>query len=173
MTADTDPLNPSMYVDGGGTEGYWAPEQFSSVSVPDMKPIDRFKMLAHTNVWGVGMIIYAMAALDPDPLQPAWLGTGENDGNQTDVANMKNYSDHLTDLVQECIQFHPDKRPSWTEVLERIDQAMNEGTLNLANDLKAAEAIDVQDEDYLHFVPEDEYAIRLAFDDLPGMEKSI
>lgn len=171
MTTEDDPLNPDTYVNGGGTTGFLAPETHTYVSVPDLRPIDRFKMLAHTNVWGVGMIMFCTIALElrPDVLQ--FIGNGEEPGDFHDVMAIRGYSRQLRELIRDCLRFHPDNRPTWDEVLERIDEAMNEAGLHLCKDLRTTAAVGEDHPEFLHHVPKDDYALGLSLLKLPRLER--
>lgn len=52
QTDENDPLNPSMYNHGAGTRPYKAPEQLSFVDSATDEPVDDWKLLDYTNVYG-------------------------------------------------------------------------------------------------------------------------
>lgn len=170
MTGEDDPFNPSLYVDGGGTRGFMAPEQASYVSLPDIRPIDRFQMLAHTNVFGVGMIIYCMAALKVNLWQPDFLGDGSERGDVHDAMAIKRYSVHLRSLIRDCIRFQPNRRPTWVEILERIDAAFDPQRRNLAGNLQDCPPVDMADRNALRHLPAEKCAMDMALDDLPELK---
>ncbi|KAL8932344.1 MAG: hypothetical protein Q9211_006369, partial [Gyalolechia sp. 1 TL-2023] len=131
-----DPLNPSGYK-GTGTVGYRPPEQkvpahiqkdfskkyqdeFVYAEITDDEP----KFGSESNVWGVGVCIYKLI----------WLTDASYDfydkmkKNEEVIPKIKTtrtpeYSQELRDLVHECLNFSPLKRPDPSTLISRIRQA--------------------------------------------------
>lgn len=107
------------------------------------KPVQRFKQLAPSNVYGelhvctsllwltnlrllgIGMIILALMTLTHTPAEKQWLGDGPEDMHMVDApeyrARTSRYSKFLRRKVQECIQFYPQTRITCGELLDDIE----------------------------------------------------
>ena len=121
LTSADDQFNPDMYL-GSGTPGYLAPEQLSFVGSASGEPVDRFKLLAHTNVWGVGSIMNAlMQRIAIPPL--SYMG-GELQHKTSDGANER-YSAELCTLVNSCLAFDPARRPSFSDLRGMIARCVD------------------------------------------------
>ena len=129
-TQTNDPCNPSMYNGGSGTKGFRAPEQRRWVDSATSQLIDEWALDSKTNVYGVGMILWCMVTLDSQPEEPLWLGRGDMDRTLVPLpvafpANL--YSVELRQLIGECLSFFPANRPTFREILTRVDQATGGG----------------------------------------------
>jgi hypothetical protein len=74
--ADTS-FNPKMFVDGWGTAGFMAPERKKNIDLPTHLELDDFQLLAHTNVFEIGIIMYCLIALVDRPEEKEWNGTDQ------------------------------------------------------------------------------------------------
>ena len=157
-TTDVWNLNDGVYSGNDyGTVGFMAPEQVGHVFE---LPLGRARPDAKTNVWGVGLVLWCMIKHCPGgldtyvddkwPLTPAqqaagraldltnpfnWPLTPEQSVSHPNSvvftpAEVNNYSSELRDLVMHCLQYHPNNRPQFDEVLRRIKTA----TLSAAED---------------------------------------
>lgn len=52
VTDEKRPLNPQSYNYGAGTSGFKAPEQMAYANSETAEPMDDWKLLDHTNVYG-------------------------------------------------------------------------------------------------------------------------
>ena len=82
-------------------------------------------MLDKTNVYGVGLILWALVNLRQDPPEPFWLHPGQNDTTLRPLPHMgfwpvSWYSWPLKDLIGRCLRFDPANRPSFREILDYI-----------------------------------------------------
>ncbi|KAK3708757.1 hypothetical protein LTR37_011278 [Vermiconidia calcicola] len=127
-TSEDDPLNPLIWNRGGGTLGFLPPEQRSYIDRRTREPVDAFKLLAHTNVWGVGAIMWSFVhGGQPHPdWQPDYLPGGKMTYGISDKAK-KAYSDELLECIEECLSFNPAERPSFAELRESIEGVLEDG----------------------------------------------
>ncbi|KAF2170157.1 hypothetical protein M409DRAFT_19763 [Zasmidium cellare ATCC 36951] len=121
-TPPDDPLNPS-WLRGNGTEGYRAPESYSWVDRDSGRAVDQnVQIRSATDVYGIGMILYCLVKQEPSPTQPLWLGNGETDTTLSfDDEDRLVYSHHLLEIVQVCLSFRPNKRPTPSELLDLVE----------------------------------------------------
>ncbi|KAF2207260.1 hypothetical protein CERZMDRAFT_102545 [Cercospora zeae-maydis SCOH1-5] len=119
VTNPDDEMNPSLYNIGAGTQGFLPPEQVSFMDPTTMKPVDDFKLLAPTNVWGVGSIIFCLlerSGLD-FTTQPDYMPGGCWKYEVSETARSM-YSSHtdLVDMVDRCMAYEPAERPTPEEL---------------------------------------------------------
>ncbi|KAK4542830.1 hypothetical protein LTR36_006206 [Oleoguttula mirabilis] len=170
-TKEDDPFNPQLFRDGPFTKGWSAPETRSYVDRETLEPIDRFKILAATNVYGVGLVMFGLMALELKPVQPMWLGDDETAHNVRADAKGK-YSDELIELVQQCLTFQPTSRPRFKDILRQIEVYTDESGLDLAQRMRLPATADPQarrNSNWLaHYTPADRYKIGFALNQLPA-----
>ncbi|KAK4543973.1 hypothetical protein LTR36_004747 [Oleoguttula mirabilis] len=109
QTWKEDPMNPTIYNRGGGTPGYFPPEQSSYMDIQTREPVDDFKLLAHTNVWGIGAIMWSLAhrQIIDDDLEYLADDTQERAVGDQRTAHL---SPELLDAIQACMRFDPAQR---------------------------------------------------------------
>lgn len=97
-------------------EGYH--EAFVEDEVTDEEP----KFGSKTNVWGVGVCMYKlMTLIDSHYL---FYGKVREFGEvipEIETKREPEYSEDLRDMVHQCLYLDPDKRPSWSDLLQRIN----------------------------------------------------
>lgn len=121
-TSINDPTNPS-WLTGCGTEGYQAPESYSWVDRDSGLAIDRnIQALSPTDIYGVEIILYCLVRRELDPKQPLWLGNGEQDANlRFTHEDRQVYSHHLLEIIEVCMSFRPNRRPTPSELIGLIE----------------------------------------------------
>jgi len=99
-----------------------------------LEPIDRNKILSHTNTFGVGLIMYCLATVNIAPSRDMhFLGDDVQHifnvaaDVQAQAPGPPVYSRELLGLIQECIAYDPAARPSFGRIIQSIDTAINEG----------------------------------------------
>lgn len=129
-----------------GTSQWYTPEQFHS----DWECIDWFNSTIaanfdarHTNVFGIGQVMYSIVTLDgnsPDSTQPFTPGhtidgappRGATFGHHLH-AFAAQYSQTLTDLIYQCLYENPAHRPTLdvlkTKITEAYNLALEEGAV--------------------------------------------
>ncbi|KAL8932786.1 MAG: hypothetical protein Q9216_006677 [Gyalolechia sp. 2 TL-2023] len=137
VTGVDDPLNPSAYK-GAGTIGYRPPEQkfpahiqkdqsyykFRDDFVYEEITNDEPKFGSGSNIWGVGVCIYKLIWLT-DASYDFYVKMKE-DGEvipKIQTTRIPEYSQELRDLVHECLNFSPLKRPALNDLITRVGQA--------------------------------------------------
>ncbi|KAK5121264.1 hypothetical protein LTR85_005430 [Meristemomyces frigidus] len=169
----TDPLNPHILIDGGGTTGFKAPEMRSYVDRATLQPIDRFQLLSHTNVWGFGMIMYCLVSLTVDPPQKDWLGDGDQDVPNVTADSRWPYGSELLDMIQDCLAYLPSARPSFGSLIKQIEAYLDEGGQRgggLAFGMRNVEEYgddDIRDTYELSYFPVDAYKVGMDRGQLP------
>ncbi|KAL8993202.1 MAG: hypothetical protein Q9188_007387, partial [Gyalolechia gomerana] len=131
-----DPLNPSAYK-GRGTIGYRPPEQkvpahiqkdyskeYQDEFVYGEITNDEPKFSSESNVWGVGACIYKFIWLT-DASYDFHDKMKENEEviPKIETTRTPEYSQELRDLVHECLNFSPLKRPTLSTLIDRVGQA--------------------------------------------------
>ncbi|KAK5121130.1 hypothetical protein LTR85_005614 [Meristemomyces frigidus] len=163
-----DPLNPTIYNAGSGTPGYLAPEQLAYMDVETREPVDEFQLLAHTNVWGIGAIMWSLAHCQmlgyEDDLDYNVDGTKERPVGDARTALL---SQDLLDAIQACMKFDPAERITF-EALHRGIQdfiAIRADDDGMGQYLQQARMGVQKDNVYfdLSGLPQDDYRIGLAF----------
>lgn len=156
-TFNDDDFNPLIFKDGIGTEGFKAPEQCHFVDRDTRDPVDEFKLLSHTNVYGIGKIMWCLLATDNEPEQPQWLEDDRTTFDSTLIAKSP-FNEELVDLVTACLEFDPADRPSFTEILTTIETHLDVNGQNLAQGMQSPDAMDQDDYD-LKFLQNDKWAL--------------
>ncbi|KAI5359422.1 Putative serine/threonine-protein kinase, active [Septoria linicola] len=141
-------LPPDLYI-GNGTPRTEAPEQLA------LRPDGTHNLAAHTNVWGIGLVIWSL-------LHSCAWGTQLYDDtdahrNPRTAAfspdHISRYSLQLRNLVLSCLELDPANRPSLNTLILTIRQATNPlstTTVDLASGLRDAEASDPRFRGDLH-----------------------
>ena len=106
-----DPINPIAYNLGCGTHGYQAPEMLPFIDGQTGEPVDAFKLLDWTNVWGIGTVMHSL--INAIPLksvhQPTYLSNSQLEKPMLPFTR-KHYSRKLIDLIRQCIRYDPAQR---------------------------------------------------------------
>lgn len=145
-TNPTDPHNPQWYNRGDGTRGFKAPEQSRWVDSNTQAAINVWPLLAATNVYGIGVTLRSLVALNREPRQPFWLGNGAQDQTlmlQTPgVYPVDQYSQQLKNLINLCLSFNFAQRPTFDQILNtvRFNTNENPGFPNLARNMRSGNA---------------------------------
>ena len=130
-TTISDPNNPRWYNNGMGTQGFMAPEQLRYINAGTHRPLDEWKLHSKTNVFGIGVILWCLVTLDTAPRQPVWLHRGEDDTtlglNPATHPSVGRYSLPLRELIERCLSFRSNDRPSFREMLDIILRETQEG----------------------------------------------
>ncbi|KAK5134712.1 hypothetical protein LTR08_006227 [Meristemomyces frigidus] len=113
QTSADDPLNPDWYNCGPGTAGFRAPEQIvRSKSEVFRDNMPGAQLLAHTNVFGVGAIMWSLV-----------LGLDYDAGlcRLQETRDFRNLRDQpLTELlktcIESCLEYQPDRRTSFRQL---------------------------------------------------------
>lgn len=119
-TSPQDPTNPDQW-SRSGTRPYLAPEQMglSAIEDPNEPPVG-VKLLAHTNIWGIGMILLRLTN-GPFPLAeqkestPIWSHINNTyilPGHSTSPWAQTHYSENLLGLIRKAIIPEPELRPT-------------------------------------------------------------
>jgi serine/threonine protein kinase len=111
-------LNSNTYI-GRGTPGFFAPEQ--KPQYHGRRP----NLNAKTNVWGVGITVMALMNLNvyAGHLQFQQAATDESDPLLVPAftpAAIAEYSPELRQMVQACVQYRQNDRPSFTSLLTSL-----------------------------------------------------
>lgn len=125
---ETDPTenandNPGRYA-YAGTPPFLAPEQNSTVHDRNGNMTDPYKLLSHTNIWTIGLVMLEMVSggkLDPS-IQKTY-----RDGPSEHVISawaVDNYSRELRGLIGRCIKYWPDDRISAQDLFAAIEDQM-------------------------------------------------
>lgn len=116
-----DSLNPTIWNFGSGTPGYRAPEQLPFIDEETRERVDAFKLLAHTNVWGVGAIMWSLAHrhnISPGT-EPDYLPHGSKEmpvGNK----DTQHLSQDLMNAIRACMRFDPADRITFQKLHANI-----------------------------------------------------
>ncbi|KAK5117219.1 hypothetical protein LTR85_008987 [Meristemomyces frigidus] len=155
-----DGLNPDIYLDGGGTYGFRAPETRSYLDRTTLDPLDRWPLSNYTNIWGFGMIIYCLMSLDNRPAQKDWLGNANMDVPNVGADARMAYSNELVQEVRQCLSPDPTTRPDFQGLLPRIQSCIQ--NLGLAQGMQN-QTVDAMELPFLTLVhqPQDGYALGL------------
>ena len=118
-----------------GTPGFYAPEQMLHVDHVNLDTVDDFPFSEKTNVYGVGLILWCLMHKELKPPQPLWLG------DPTAIQHVPlepptglSYSAELKELVNRCLRYEPQNRPSFDQIIRRIQHAVNDAGLPGATD---------------------------------------
>ncbi|TKA81902.1 hypothetical protein B0A49_00135 [Cryomyces minteri] len=117
-TSNIDPGNPNDYNEDEGTDGFLAFEQRPFLDGTTGLRLDPApQLLAHTNIWGIGMIMRCLVLLNNHPDQPNY----DKDDDRTPLVDrVHNYSHRLIRYIRACLQFDPESRAKPQRLLERI-----------------------------------------------------
>ena len=119
--------------------------------------------------------MYALMALNCAPPESLWLGDA---ASIIEFANSVKweYTDELMDPVQQCVQFRPGDRPTFPDIVQRIEQCIVENGTYLAQGMRIPATADPflrqYDNQLVHHQPADQYAIGLAQNLLPAKWES-
>lgn len=137
-THKDDILNPEIFHHYRGTKGFEPPEQAPYKDLRNAKRIIQPKQLAASNVYGAGMIMLALMTLRRSFEARQWLGAGEQDTHMVDSADWRdatsNYTESLRALVQSCIQYHIEQRPTFEEMLDQIESVIMDMEFKVVDD---------------------------------------
>ena len=112
-----DPQNPAWYNGGTGTPGFRAPEQVVNGTKASASGLGRGQLLAHTNVFGVGAIMWSLANrtlcydVKLDALRQTRRVAGEN---------AEKLSSTLISLVRDCLAFKIEDRKTFAQLQRAI-----------------------------------------------------
>ena len=172
-TWEDDELNPLIWNRNVGTRGFKAPEQCRFIGCETREPVHAFQLLAHTNVWGVGMIIWSLVHkfVPSSGNQPSYLPGGIFEYSMHRDLK-KAYSAELVSMIADCIKFDPAARPSFAQLRDRIETfiAGEEGVYDsLPLYIQSARdgVQEVNDGQDLLGVPPERDMIGMAFQHLP------
>lgn len=121
-TDDNDVLNPFFYR-LTGTPGFLAPEQYEQVNRDDLTTIDDHRLSEKTNVYGIGLILWCLILNATNPPEPIWVGDPDKDGMLDIDDPVGFWSDELKEMISLCLNYDPDNRPTFEELLVYIDEA--------------------------------------------------
>ena len=128
-----DDFNPRWYNYRTGTPGFRAPEQMRHINAQTKEVIDARRLGEKTNVFGVGAVLYCMIMNVASRPEPGWTGNPDLDTSYDyPAAQQTSFSVQLRDMVTDCLRYDPARRPTFAEMLARIDQATDENGSNLA-----------------------------------------
>lgn len=108
-----------------GTTGYLAPEQLQLADEPLRAPLQQ--LLAHTNVWGVGRIMWDMVYHSPSfqrAMEPRYRADGTCELDIRDAVRGI-YSPQLLSNIGVCMHASPMSRLTFTELRRRIDSVIS------------------------------------------------
>ncbi|KAK4503448.1 hypothetical protein PRZ48_004363 [Zasmidium cellare] len=168
QTSQTDPNNPHWY-QGAGTWGYWAPENGAFVNQVTLAPLGP-RMLACTNVWGVGMVLYSLIKRQFDPPQPGWLGdpTIEMMYHPAHNPEYTAYSAELIAVLRACLTIDTATRPGPAQVLTQIRAAWAaNGPMTEMGMMNGTASVALQQVNALTYAP-DQYALGMLRQNLPA-----
>jgi serine/threonine protein kinase len=155
-----DQFNPMIYNFGAGTPGYLAPEQQKYMDRETGTPVDVFQLLAHTNVWGVGLLIWCLIhgrSIAPQA-QPEFYWRTENNKFTCAIERaVGNQHRVFARLVEQCLQFNPADRPSFANLRRAVDKSM-------PSRIQAAKAgtLGPSEREELHGLPSQRYRVGMA-----------
>ena len=158
-----------MFVDGGGAPGWLAPEMIAFINARTGDPVDRWKIDSHTNVFGLGLLLFAMMTLQPELEQPHYIGPNARMDDGWDIYSFPSanfYSRELRALVKGCLRPLPNDRLKWPDIMARLDAARDPNGLNLVDgtDLRL---IHPNEANCLYYNRVDPYEIGRAAANLP------
>lgn len=128
QTTENDQLNPHLYNDDKGTDGFLAPEQRIFRSKKDGKLAAPMRLGIHTNIWQIGATVWCM--MYNRPHGPAQLSYGS--GNQMLPFARTGYSPQLRELIKRCTHLVPDKRPTLQEIITECESPANTKNMDSA-----------------------------------------
>lgn len=81
-----------------------------------------------------------------------------------------NYSRDIIELVDQCLMFKPSDRPSFSRIVKRIEECIDENGANRAQNMRILDrgSLQAHPRDLLAYRPADRYAMGMAVGDLPG-----
>lgn len=176
-THPNDPINPRVYCDEG-TPGYHAPEQLEYANLNTYESMNTEKLLAHTNVFGIGMTMAAVMSRQNPPVIN-YLGPLNHHRLRLQVRNMlphnHGYSNWLIDLVQQCISVEVWRRPTFKDLMLDIERNIDVNRRNLARGMQhphllAPDQVRLYD---LSHVKRDAYTVGLARAQLPALGRGV
>ena len=130
-TPEGDPNNPRWYNTGIGTSGFKAPEHDRFVDRDSFLYMEEWQLRDWTNVYGFGVVLRCLVTMGRRPKQPLWVGDGEKD--ETLILNtlhprpINRYIQRLIDLINDCLSFDPDVRPTSRATLDIVLRETDEG----------------------------------------------
>lgn len=171
FTSPEDPTNPRFWNNGVGTDGFLAPEQRRYVMSDTGERVDDFQLLAHTNVWGVGIIMYCLVTLEEYPVQLEYL-----DVEQPTLPRTR-YSEDLIDLINGCLRFNPEFRQTFRGLRDSIARhtgAAGAGGNDRSEQMRSGTAGQHSlDRNRLYYAKADEYALGFRYpSELPPLPAS-
>ncbi|KAK6387865.1 hypothetical protein LTR65_008320 [Meristemomyces frigidus] len=123
-----------------------------------LQPIDRFQILSPANI----------------PPQKDWLGDGILDVPNVTADKSCNSPNEIVDLIQDCLQYLPSARPTFSSLIKLIEGHLDEGGLEgggLAYGMRKVGAYgddDIRDSFQLNHLPADQYKLGFHRDVLPA-----
>lgn len=174
QTSDQDRFNPAWYLENGdtltviGKAGYQAPETRYDQGHLGDDTDDITKIMAHTNVWGIGMTMISFMDLHVEGCVADDDRAAENRHPVVYSQEAKEfYSKELQDMVARCTRLKPAERPDPSELRDEIlfHATRLDGP---SNGMRNAPAI-AKDPNQPSDVEqgEDRYALGLSIDQLP------
>nr|POF17019.1 l-type lectin-domain containing receptor kinase v.7 [Quercus suber] len=181
-TTPDDVMNPLIFR-VGGTAGFIPPEQMAYIDPITYESVYNTKLGAHSNVYGIGLIMNCLMSLEPIPIpipiQRDFLGDLNDMASQDPPVREQmvfKYSEELVTLVEFCVAANPLGRVDFATMLRVIDNVTTQGgeekhlhgmkhPYSLPPEIMQQYAISVD--------LKDEYAIGMTLDELPPRETQV
>lgn len=167
-TYEDDPNNPHWY-QGPGTESFRAPEIAQFVDQQTLQPVGE-RISSCTNVWGVGIILYCLMTNIVYPDQPNWYGDPSNEDMYLPANNPQHahYSQHLLQLLTDCLEGNAAVRQSPAQLLTYIRTSLNNnGAVTHLGMMDGTANQGVVSANELQHLPPDSYRLGAAMMGLP------
>ena len=171
-TPQNDPNNPRWYNDGAGTVGFKAPEQMRWIRSDNWEPVNEWRLNSKTNVFACGLILWCLVGEERAPPEPDWLGRSDEDTTlelqyEDDDPELV-YSRELIDLINHCLSFRPQDRPTFEQMLARILQETDRpsGTISLAKGMRRGSATNARKQLESVLIAPDNYRLAMHRDEI-------
>ena len=134
--------------------------------------LDTWKVSSKADVFGVGTLLRCLLTHQQDQDQPLFLEDRDVQSlNLNGPGPWNHYSGELRSIMRKCLQFRPEDRPTFPELLDEIrwhvEEDWNEG-FDLADHMRSGTAPQ-QTIDMEEVVMHDAYAIGLSRDGSDGL----
>ena len=88
------------------------------------------------------------------PPEPAWIGDPNNDSTLHVAVDAEVWSQDLKDMIANCLNYYPDDRPTFEDMLEQIEEA-TKGSFDRSVGMKdGSPALEIQNANMPMFVDE-------------------